>query len=118
MPSTTEIATVCHEANRAICEAMGDHTQLSWDEAAQWQRDSAIRGVEFTLANPDASPDDQHNNWMADKFADAWTWGPVKNADQKTHHCLVPYEQLPFEQRVKDHVFRAIVKAMRFPHAS
>jgi hypothetical protein len=28
--------------------------QKDWDEAQQWQRDSAIKGVEFKLDNPDA----------------------------------------------------------------
>jgi hypothetical protein len=42
-----------------------------WDEAQQWQRDSAIKG-EFKLDNPDAGHDAQHNAWMADKIADGW----------------------------------------------
>jgi hypothetical protein len=32
--------------------------------AQQWQRDSAIKGVEFKLDNPDAGHDAQHNAWM------------------------------------------------------
>jgi hypothetical protein len=32
-------------------------------------RDSAIKGVEFKLDNPDAGHDAQHNAWMADKTA-------------------------------------------------
>jgi hypothetical protein len=31
--------------------------QKDWDEAQQWQRDSAIKGVEFKLDNPDAGHD-------------------------------------------------------------
>jgi hypothetical protein len=107
-----EIARVCHEANRAICEASGDHSQKPWDEAEQWQRDSALRGVEFALANPSAPASAQHDAWSADKTKDGWTHGAVKDADAKTHPCLVPYDDLPFNQRVKDHVFRAIVAAM------
>ena len=34
---------------------------------------------------------------------------PVKDADKKEHPCLVPYEQLPTEQKVKDAIFRVIV---------
>ncbi len=48
------IAQVCHEANRAYCEAIGDFTQKAWGKAEQWQRDSAIRGVEFAISNPTA----------------------------------------------------------------
>ena len=112
MSRTEAIARVCHEANKAICEAFGDHSQKRWDEAEQWQRDSAIKGVEFALSNPDAGPSAQHDAWAADKVADGWKWGPAKDPAKKEHHCLVPYDALPPEQRAKDHVFRAFVYSM------
>lgn len=105
------IAKLCHEANRAICMASGDFSQKPWREADQWQRDSAINGVRFRKANPEATPEQQHEAWCQDKYAAGWVWGSVKNAEEKTHPCLLPYSQLPFEQRVKDHVFGAIVGA-------
>lgn len=105
------IARTCHEVNRAICEAFGDRSQKSWDEAEQWQRDSAIAGVRYAYNNPDAPPSAQHEAWMRDKAADGWVYGPVKDADAKTHPCMVPYDQLPPEQRVKDYTFKAIVNA-------
>lgn len=45
------IAKACHEANRVWCQANGDDTQKHWEEAEQWQRDSAIKGVEHRLNN-------------------------------------------------------------------
>ncbi len=106
------VARICHEANRAICEAFGDESQLPWDDAAEWQRESAIRVVLFARDNPQATPADQHEAWYAHKRADGWVFGPVKDAVAKTHPCLVPYDRLPPEQRVKDHVFRAICRAV------
>lgn len=41
------IAKTCHQANKAWCEANGDNSQKDWDEAEDWQRDSAIKGAEF-----------------------------------------------------------------------
>ncbi|WP_157266473.1 RyR domain-containing protein [Azohydromonas aeria] len=107
------IARTCHEANKALCEAHGDHSQKPWADAEQWQRDSTVAGVQFAIDNPDAGPDAQHNAWMADKLRDGWTWGPVKNPELKLHPCIVPYSDLPAEQRAKDYVFKAIVGAMR-----
>jgi hypothetical protein len=112
MRSIEGIARVCHEVNRAICEAAGDASQRPWNEAEQWQRDSAVQGVHFAINNPDATASAQHEAWMADKRADGWTCGSVKDATAKTHPCMVPYDQLPFEQRVKDHAFKAVVRAM------
>ena len=47
----TQIAIICHEANRAYCKTLGDDSQLPWADAPQWQRDSIIAGVEYRLAN-------------------------------------------------------------------
>lgn len=40
-----QIARVVHEVNRAYCEALGDTSQPKWEDAPQWQRDSAMLGV-------------------------------------------------------------------------
>jgi hypothetical protein len=107
------IASVCHEVNHAYCEALGDYTQPSWDSAPQWQQDSAIKGVEFTLDTPDSTPEDNHKSWLAEKEAAGWKYGEIKDVEAKTHPCMLPYEQLPLEQRVKDHLFRAVVNALK-----
>lgn len=107
-----EIARVCHEANKAWCDAHGDHSQSWWVYAADWQRQSAIKGVEFAIANPDALDSAQHDAWTADKVKDGWIYGDVKDAEKKTHPCLVPFDQLPPHQQAKDRLFRAIVKAL------
>lgn len=108
-----DIARVCHEANRAYCLSLGDMSQLPWDEAPQWQRDSAINGVEFHIANPDAGPSSSHDAWLAEKVKAGWKYGPVKDADKKEHPCCVPYEKLPVEQQMKDYLFSAIVYTLK-----
>lgn len=107
------IACVCHQANKAWCEFEGDFSQKDWEDAEQWQRDSAINGVKFRLENPDAGPDAQHNAWMADKIAGGWIYGEVKDTEKKTHPCLVPFDQLPWFQQKKDKLFIAIVDALK-----
>lgn len=108
-----QIARVAHEINRAYCQALGDNSQLAWEDAPVWQRISAVDGVWFHLNNPDAGPDHSHNAWMADKEAAGWKYGPVKDAERKEHPCFVPYDQLPVEQKAKDYLFRAVVHALK-----
>jgi len=103
------VAAACHEANRLWCEAVGDDSQFIWDYAEDWQRLSAIDGVEFALANPDAPPSAQHDSWMAAKISDGWVYGETKDGMAKTHPCLVPFDQLPIAETAKDHIFRAVV---------
>lgn len=107
------IAQVAHEANRAWCEANGDMSQPAWGDAPEWQRESAINGVYFHMKNPDSGDSASHDNWMAEKIAAGWVYGEEKNPDATppTHHCIVPFEQLPKVQQIKDALFRAIVHA-------
>lgn len=111
MMTTMQIAEVCHEANRAYCKSIGDYSQASWDEAPNWQRISAMNGVEFIKKNPDSSASASHDSWLAQKTAEGWVQGVVKDADKKTHPCCVPYEKLPEEQKRKDYIFGAVVRA-------
>lgn len=107
-----DIARICHEANRALCLAAGDFSQVAWDLAPEWQRTSAINGVMFNLHNPDAPPSASHESWLAEKRAAGWRYGETKDAEAKTHPCFVPYDQLPPQQQAKDHLFKAIVGAL------
>jgi hypothetical protein len=106
-----QIARVCHAANEVYCHSIGDHSQKPWDQAEDWQRQSAIKGVQFALANPEASPSALHESWLKEKEVDGWIYGPVKDVARKEHPCMVPYNDLPLEQRIKDYLFRAVVRA-------
>lgn len=106
------IAKVAHEINRAYCLAIGDDTQPTWDEAPDWQKESALKGVSFHLANPDATPENSHESWLAQKQADGWKYGEVKDAEKKEHPCFRPYAELPAEQKAKDYLFRQTVHSL------
>jgi hypothetical protein len=106
------VAIVCHVANRAWCAMHGDLSQPNWLDAPQWQRDSAMDGVVHALTFPDAKPEDSHNNWLMNKKAEGWVYGPTKNTDAKTHPCIVPFDELPEWQQKKDALFLAIVRAL------
>jgi hypothetical protein len=106
-----EIAEVAHEVNRAYCEALGDESQVPWKEAPGWQRDSAVKGVEAHL-KASLTPEQSHELWLDHKRQEGWKYGPVKDAEKKEHPCFVAYGQLPVEQRAKDFIFSAVVRAL------
>lgn len=107
------IAMVCHTVNAAFCRAIGDDTQPSWADAPDEIKASAIAGVDYRLANPGITPEQQHAAWMEHKASEGWVHGDVKDFEKKTHPCMVPYDQLPGEQRVKDFLFQAVVDSCK-----
>lgn len=107
------IAKVCHQVNAAYCESMGDKSQGDWDVAPDWQKESAVLGVNYHLKNPDATPEDSHKEWLKIKEADGWKYGSVKDVDKKEHPCMLPYFELPIAQKAKDYIFRAIITELK-----
>ena len=110
-PSVIEAcARAAHETNRAYCIAIGDTSQPSWDDAPDWQKSSARNGVTGALAGN--TPEQSHEGWLAEKRTAGWTYGPRKDPEKREHPCFVPYDELPPEQRVKDALFLAVVRAV------
>jgi hypothetical protein len=112
VPRDTVIACAraAHEVNLAYCAAMRDHSQLPWEYAPPWARESAIKGVEGALAG--ATPEQSHASWLEEKRRTGWKYGPVKDAEKKEHPCFLPYAELPAAQRVKDELYVTVVRAV------
>lgn len=105
------IAEVCHEANRVLQRAGGEVVNFPWENTTESLRASGRAGIEAVLDG--ASAEELHRQWVEYKEAEGWVYGPVKDFAAKTHPQLVPYSELPFEQRLKDRLFGAIVDAFR-----
>lgn len=107
-----QIARVCHEANSAYCAVMGDPCLPPWSLLEESYRQSAIRGVEFTLANA-STPRLQHEAWMRERLSQGWSFGLVLDRAAKIHPNLIDYDLLPQAQQVKDRLFMSIVYALK-----
>ena len=107
--SVERIARITHEANSSLCNAEGDYSQTSWDEAPDWQKSLAVLGVDYLISNPSITVSDLHESWSRQRIEDGWKYGQHKDPVAKIHPCLVPFEQLPPTQQAKDYLFKAIV---------
>lgn len=106
-----DIAMVAHAANKAYCEAIGDYTHWSWSSSSLELKESTIAGVQ-SIVDGAHSPEEQHRLWLEHKEDQGWVWGPFKHTRNKTHPCMLPYEELPAKQKLKDALFQAVVGAL------
>ena len=108
------IARVVHEALRAWCAANGQQAYPAWSRAPKDSRQSTIESVLHIIKNPNASPGEHHEQWVAQKRREGWRIGEIKNRKAKTHPLLVTYDELPEIERTKDRILIAITKAIAF----
>lgn len=56
------------------------------------------------VLNPlmEALAENVHDTWAAGRLADGWKYGPERNDTMKQHPCLVPYNDLPEEEKEYD----------------
>lgn len=92
-----------HETNRLYNGVHGDHSVPPWSEAPSWMKSSVFNGVVGALAGN--TPAMSHESWVRQRARDGWKHGLEKNYAMKTHPCMVPYDELPEQQRRKDHIF-------------
>ncbi|MBQ4419953.1 MAG: Ryanodine receptor Ryr [Bacteroidales bacterium] len=43
-----------------------------------------------------------HDIWAENRIAQGWTYGEKRDDEKKQHPCLVPYEDLPEEEKLYD----------------
>jgi hypothetical protein len=109
--SDEQVARVCHEANKAMQYIHGDPAPSQpWNCELYEIRKSVIEGVQHVRRG--ATPRQLHESWLAFKREHGWVYGAEKDPEAKTHPCLVPYDDLPQEQRDKDQLFLLIVTAL------
>jgi hypothetical protein len=109
--SDEDLAQVVHEANRALQVIQGDNapSQPWYCEDPEIKR-NVILGVRN--ARNGMTPAEHHQAWVDDKLAHGWRYGAEKDAERKTHPCLVAFGQLPRYQQDKNRLFIAIVRAL------
>jgi hypothetical protein len=59
------------------------------------------------------TPEEAHDSWWNKYIEMGWVYGPVRDRDLKTHPDMVPFDELGYEEQIKDAVFLALVDIAR-----
>jgi predicted CoA-binding protein len=57
---------------------------------------------EELMALAEAISKNVHEVWAQNRIKEGWTYGPVRDDAKRQTPCLVPYEQLPEEEKAYD----------------
>lgn len=104
-----KVSRIVHETLRFYCRFIGDYTHLSWDRCPEDSRQSTLDGVTYHLQNPKSTPEQSHARWMEFRKSSGWSYGSTKDVVNKQHPCMVPYDDLPEQQKLKDLLFCVLV---------
>lgn len=104
------IAKIVHAMLNAYADTVGLPAvqTTEYDSAAKASTEAA---VQLVLDNPEITGEALHQAWVEARQAEGWVYGETKDADAKTHPCLVSWDQLSKEHRIKDEFFISIVQS-------
>lgn len=105
------IARIVHAANNELRRQLGESV-TAYEDLKDHEIATVLQGIQKNIENPHMTAEQSHDSWCADKFAQGWVYGKVKDAEAKTHPCLVEYCELPTEQQLKDFLFKGIVTSL------
>jgi hypothetical protein len=63
---------------------------------------SNIKLSDDIIALSESLAKNTHDVWGAGRIAEGWTYGNARDDKNKTHPCLVPYEELPESEKEYD----------------
>ncbi len=81
-----------------------------WEQRDLAFRSQCITTTERICANPDTTPEAEHDLWWRAYEAMGWRYGPVRDPVAKTHPDMVPFDALEPKEREKDAVFLALCR--------
>ena len=103
------IAKVAYEVNAALRGTLGQ-SHTDWND----EKESMIAGVASVLnLGSEMTPRRSHELWLEFKSTNGWVYGEVQDNQRKVHPDMVPYDDLPEWEKVKDSLFIQVVKSLQ-----
>ena len=110
-----KIAKIVYEATRL--EAKWSKRSIvpeKWDNRDNKFKEQFIDIIDKYLLQEDLpTPEEAHNSWVQSYLDMGWKYGKKRDIEKKTHPDILPFYQLPKDERDKDAIFLVVVWAVK-----
>ena len=90
-----------------------DLPQWEWARANYVSTERLRHGMMLRDANGPGLPyDAARNMWLRQMEADGWRYGPVGSVENKEHPWMIPYEDLPVDEKIRHRLRAGVADAM------
>ncbi len=109
--SAEQIAEIIHSVSSLIPRPDGSSVG-SWADLPEKFKINATNAVIEIMNSHSKTAEELHNLWMQPLLDDGWVVGNY-NRDLKQHPCLVPFDQLPESEVLKDEIWFHMTECFR-----
>jgi len=105
------VTKLIYEAARKEAEWSGRSiVPEAWEDRDEKFRKQMVDVVQkYIKSNKIPTPEEAHNSWVKAYLDMGWKYGKVRDTKKKTHPDLLPFDQLPKDERDKDAIFLSLV---------
>lgn len=80
-----------------------------WEDRGQAFREQFIRVLKKYFEEELPTPEEAHDSWMDAYIKMGWKYGAMRDPVRRTHPDMVPFDDLPKDERDKDAIFLSFV---------
>ena len=108
---------IAHRINDVTCWIPRPDGSLpnEWSELSDEQQNHAINAVKEIYNSEPKTAEELHELWMKPLLATSWKTGEY-NIIKRTHPCLMPFNELPDSEKLKDILWQKMTEAFRNFH--
>lgn len=103
-------AILMHETYRTYQRKKGATEVPTWSDLPKEEQEETRESVRILVSDPDMTGENFHALWVKNRIDRGWAYGPVYNAENKTHPLMCPYEEVSPTARSRGDVFLAMVQ--------
>lgn len=107
-----QIAMLAHGVVAGYRKAMGLEPMPPFSDLGAAEQDELLENVDFWLANPSAPIAASHEAWLVRGIAEGWRLGETLDMQAKLSPFIRPFDTLPKDMVVMEHLFRAAVDSV------